>query len=90
MLDATLKTQLQAYLQNLRAPITLIATLDDSAKSAELRELLGEIASLSDKVSVDESGSDTRSPSFLIARQGETRGVRFAAIPLGHELLPWC
>ncbi|NML61477.1 alkyl hydroperoxide reductase subunit F [Massilia sp. RP-1-19] len=85
MLDATLKTQLQAYLQNLRGPITLIATLDDSAKSAELRELLADIASLSDKVSVDESGSDSRSPSFVIARQGEIRGVRFAAIPLGHE-----
>lgn len=85
MLDATLKTQLQAYLQNLRGPITLIATLDDSAKSTELRELLADIASLSDKVSVDESGSDTRTPSFVIAKQGETRGVRFAAIPLGHE-----
>jgi alkyl hydroperoxide reductase subunit F len=85
MLDATLKTQLQAYLQNLRTPITLVATLDASAKSAELRELLDEIASLSDKVSVDTSGTDRRSPSFLIAKQGETRGVRFAAIPLGHE-----
>ncbi len=85
MLDATLKTQLQAYLQNLRTPIQLIATLDDSAKSAELRELLDEIASLSDKVSVDPSGTDSRSPSFVIAKQGETRGVRFAAIPLGHE-----
>jgi alkyl hydroperoxide reductase subunit F len=85
MLDATLKTQLQGYLQNLRAPITLIATLDDGAKSTELRELLADIASLSDKVTVDESGSDSRAPSFLIARQGETRGVRFAAIPLGHE-----
>ena len=85
MLDATLKTQLQAYLQNLRGPITLIATLDDSAKSAELRDLLADIASLSDKVSVDESGTDSRSPSFVIAKQGETRGVRFAAIPLGHE-----
>ena len=85
MLDATLKTQLQAYLQNLRSPITLIATLDDSAKSAELRELLEEIAGLSDKVGIDTSGTDSRSPSFLIAKQGETRGVRFAAIPLGHE-----
>ena len=85
MLDATLKTQLQAYLQNLRTPITLIATLDDSAKSAELRALLADIAGLSDKVTVDESGTDSRTPSFLIAKQGETRGVRFAAIPLGHE-----
>ncbi len=85
MLDATLKTQLQAYLQNLRAPIELIATLDASAKSVELRELLVEIASLSDKVSVNESGTDRRTPSFVIARQGERNGVRFAAIPLGHE-----
>ena len=85
MLDTTLKTQLQGYLQNLRAPIRLIATLDDSAKSAELRELLGEIASLSDKVSVDESGTDSRVPSFVIAKEGRTDGVRFAAIPLGHE-----
>jgi alkyl hydroperoxide reductase subunit F len=85
MLDAALKTQLQAYLQNLRTPIRLIATLDGSDKSAELRELLTEIASLSDKVRVVESGSDDRKPSFVIAKEGETRGVRFAAIPLGHE-----
>ncbi len=85
MLDATLKTQLQAYLQNLRAPIQLIATLDGSDKSAELRALLAEIASLSDKVRVDESGDDARVPSFTIAKQGERDGVRFAAIPLGHE-----
>lgn len=85
MLDAQMKTQLQAYLQNLRQPIRLIATLDASEKSTELRELLLEIAELSDKVSFDDSGNDTRKPSFVIAKEGETRGVRFAAIPLGHE-----
>jgi alkyl hydroperoxide reductase subunit F len=85
MLDAQMKTQLQAYLQNLRQPIRLIATLDASEKSAELRELLLEIAELSDKVSFDDSGNDARKPSFVIAKEGETRGVRFAAIPLGHE-----
>ena len=85
MLDTAMKTQLQAYLQNLRLPIRLIATLDDSASSAELRELLQDVAGLSDKVSWDESGTDARAPSFVIARDGETRGVRFAAIPMGHE-----
>jgi alkyl hydroperoxide reductase subunit F len=85
MLDAQMKTQLQAYLQNLRQPIRLIATLDASEKSAELRELLLEIAELSDKVSFDDSGNDARKPSFVIAKEGESRGVRFAAIPLGHE-----
>ena len=85
MLDTQMQTQLQTYLQNLRTPIRLIASLDDSAKSTELRELLQQIASLSDKVSFDASGTDARTPSFVIAKQGETRGVRFAAIPLGHE-----
>jgi len=85
MLDTALKTQLQAYLQNLRQPIRLIATLDNSAASAEMRDLLQEIATLSDKVSFQEAGADKRTPSFVIAKEGDTHGVRFAAIPLGHE-----
>jgi alkyl hydroperoxide reductase subunit F len=85
MLEATMKTQLQAYLQNLRSPIHLIATLDASEKAAEMRELLVEIAELSDKVTFDASGTDARAPSFVVAKEGQTRGVRFAAIPLGHE-----
>jgi alkyl hydroperoxide reductase subunit F len=85
MLDATLTAQLSTYLGMLRQPIRLIASLDDGAKSAEMRGLLGEIAALSDQVSFDDSGADARKPSFVIARAGEATGVRFAAIPLGHE-----
>jgi alkyl hydroperoxide reductase subunit F len=85
MLDTAMKTQLQAYLQNLRAPIRLIASLDTSSGAAEMRELLQEIAELSEKVSFDDSGTDVRRPSFVIAKEGETRGVRFAAVPMGHE-----
>lgn len=85
MLDDTLKAQLQTYLGMLRQPIRLIASLDNSERAAEMRELLQEIAALSDKVSLDETGDDARKPSFVIAKEGETHGVRFAAIPLGHE-----
>ena len=85
MLDAQMKTQLQAYLQNLRSPIHLIASLDESEKSLELRTLLTEIADLSDHVSFDDSGTDARKPSFVIAPKGSTKGVRFASIPMGHE-----
>ena len=85
MLDAQLSAQLQTYLQNLRSPIRLVASLDDSTGAVEMRELLTEIAGLSDKVSFDETGTDARKPSFVVAKEGETRGVRFAAIPLGHE-----
>ncbi len=85
MLDDSLKTQLQAYLEKLRQPITLIASLDASDASAQTRELLQTIASLSPMVSVEESGTDARKPSFVIARAGQTEGVRFAGLPLGHE-----
>ncbi|HSX92897.1 MAG TPA: alkyl hydroperoxide reductase subunit F [Hydrogenophaga sp.] len=85
MLDDTLKAQLQAYLGKLQRPIRLIGSFDESASSQELRELLQTIASLSEQVSFDDSGKDERKPSFVIAREGETTGVRFAAIPLGHE-----
>ncbi len=85
MLDDTLKAQLQGYLAMLRQPIKLIASLDDSATAVEMRKLLDTIVSLSDKVTLETTGSDVRRPSFVIARDSETAGVRFAGLPLGHE-----
>ncbi len=85
MLDADLKTQLKAYLEKVTHPIELVASIDDSAKSQELSELLEDIASLSDHVSVSRTGTDPRKPSFAINRAGTDVGVRFAGIPLGHE-----
>jgi NADH-dependent peroxiredoxin subunit F len=85
MLDDSLKAQLQQYLGLLRQPIRLIASLDGSDTSAEMRQLLETIVGLSDKVSLDTTGSDARQPSFVVAREGETQGVRFAGLPLGHE-----
>lgn len=86
MLDATLKTQLQGYLTRLQQPIELVAALDDGAKSAEMRELLAEIAALSDKIALrDDPASSARKPSFAVQRVGSEMGIRFAGIPLGHE-----
>lgn len=86
MLDTTMKTQLKAYLEKLTKPVELIATLDDSARSSEIRELLAEIAELSDKVSFTERNSlPVRKPSFLITNPGSEQGPRFAGSPLGHE-----
>ena len=84
MLDATLKTQLAAYLEKLQQPIELVASLDDSDAAHELDGLLGEIAALSPKISRT-AGDDARKPSFLIRRAGSDVQVGFAGIPLGHE-----
>ena len=86
MLDDTLKTQLKAYLERLQRPVELVATLDDSATSKELRELLEDIRAQSDKITVVENNTlDVRKPSFLITNPGQDTGVRFAGVPLGHE-----
>jgi alkyl hydroperoxide reductase subunit F len=85
MLDDTLKAQLQQYLALLRQPIRLIASLDDSETGTDMKSLLETIVSLSDKVTLDTLGNDARKPSFVVAREGETSGVRFAGLPLGHE-----
>lgn len=85
VLDAATTAQLKAYLGNLRRPIELVATLDDSAKSAELRSLVEEIAAQSDKVAARFDGTDERVPSFAIrADEGRAEAV-FAGLPMGHE-----
>jgi alkyl hydroperoxide reductase subunit F len=85
MLDASLKTQLAAYLEKLQQPIQLVASLDDGDASRELEALLKDIASLSDKVEYVRADDDARRPSFAIVRTGTAIDVRFAGIPLGHE-----
>ncbi|KPQ24176.1 MAG: alkyl hydroperoxide reductase subunit F [Halomonas sp. HL-48] len=85
MLDANLKNQLKAYLENVTQPLEIVASLDDGNKSHELLGLLQEICGLSDKLSLSTEGHDARTPSFAINRPGEETGVVFAGIPMGHE-----
>jgi alkyl hydroperoxide reductase subunit F len=85
MLDDTLKTQLTAYLQRLTQPVEIVASLDARSDSDDMRTLLDEIAALSPLISVRHDGDDARRPSFSISRAGAGMGVRFAAIPMGHE-----
>ncbi|MFT3663920.1 alkyl hydroperoxide reductase subunit F [Piscinibacter sp.] len=85
MLDDGLKSQLASYLERVREPVQLIASLDEREASAEMRELIEEIAALSPLVEARFDGNDARKPSFQITRAGADMGMRFAAIPMGHE-----
>jgi len=89
-LEVNIKTQLQTYLGMLREPIELVASLDNSVAAQEMRGLLEEIASMSDKITLTNE-DDARKPSFAVKRAASHKdanqsvGVRFAGIPMGHE-----
>lgn len=85
MLEQAIKDQLATYLQRLEAPIDIVASLDDSEKSAKVREFVTEVASLSTQVTARFDGSNSRRPSFGIAKTGEQPRVHFAGLPMGHE-----
>ncbi|HGJ5872611.1 MAG TPA: alkyl hydroperoxide reductase subunit F [Arsenophonus apicola] len=86
MLDSNMKSQLKIYLEKLIQPVELIATLDESEKSAEINALLQDISTLSDKITfIKDNKLAVRKPSFLITNPGKDSGLRFAGLPLGHE-----
>lgn len=85
MLDTALKTQLAAYLEYLQHPIELVASLDDSVKSNEIRALLAEIAALSPRIVTRTDGHNARRPSFSVSRPDESARIHFAGSPMGQE-----
>ena len=86
MLDQALKDQIKTYLDRITRPVLLAGALDDSDASQGIRELLAEIASLSDKISVTERrGEGGRVPSFAVRSPGQHIELAFAGLPMGHQ-----
>ncbi|OLL28419.1 alkyl hydroperoxide reductase [Burkholderia sp. SRS-W-2-2016] len=86
MLSISVRSQLQTYLQNIRRPVELIVSPGDSPASDEMRMMLNEIASLTDRVTVvEEPQDDDRRPSFSIRQAGAKPCIQFAATPTGPE-----
>lgn len=86
MLDASLKAQLASYLQRISQPVEIVASLDGTQASSDMRALLADIAEASPLVTVSETqGGPHRTPSFSVNRPGENHGPRFAGLPMGHE-----
>jgi alkyl hydroperoxide reductase subunit F len=85
MLDPNLKAQLKAYLERVKLPFEITASLDDSAAAQEMHGLLKDIVGLTDKITLKTDGTDSRRPSFTLSRPGDSERIRFAAIPMGHE-----
>ncbi|QWE19047.1 alkyl hydroperoxide reductase subunit F [Polynucleobacter corsicus] len=86
MLDTNIKTQLKAYFEKIESPIVLEATLDDSTHSAQMLELLNEVAEQSTKITVKTSGSSKNIPSFTVGKADEVARIAFSGLPMGHEM----
>lgn len=84
MLDQEIKGQLKEYLKLLENKIEIKASIGTDDVSKEVEELVNEIASMSDLITVEQAELE-RTPSFSVNRVGEDTGVVFAGVPLGHE-----
>lgn len=86
MLDQNMKTQLTAYLQNLKTDVQLVLSLDDSETAKKLRDLANDIASLHDKVSViEDNAASDRQPIMQVVNPTKNTKIGFAGLPMGHE-----
>lgn len=84
MLNADLKQQLQQLLGLMEGDVEFRASIGSDDKSKELKELLDEIAEMSEHITIVEKELK-RTPSFSVSKSDEEAGVTFAGIPLGHE-----
>jgi NADH-dependent peroxiredoxin subunit F len=86
MLDTSLKTQLKGYLERVKRPVEIVASLDASDASRQMLDLLNDIVALSPMLSLQERRDGVeRAPSFSLGTPGEAARVRFAGLPMGHE-----
>ena len=86
MLDTNIKSQLKVYFEKIVSPIVLTASLDGSEKSAEMLELLNEVAEQSDKITVKTDGKADHVPSFTVSKVDDAARITFAGLPMGHEM----
>ncbi len=86
MLDSSLKAQLKGYLQRISQPVQIAASVDDGEGSREMLELLADIASASELITIDVRRGDAQlKPSFALHPPEALPRVRFAGLPMGHE-----
>ncbi|MDY6829117.1 MAG: alkyl hydroperoxide reductase subunit F [Pseudomonadota bacterium] len=87
MLSKDILQALQGYAANMQRPVTFVLQTGAHSKRDELAQFLAEIASVSDKITLEERDlPGLRSPiSFALLAGGEDTGIRFSGIPSGHE-----
>lgn len=83
-LDTNIISSLNNYLQMMEGDIVFKVSAGNDTTSLEMLGILRQIASLTNRISVEEVKLE-RTPSFSVNRPNEDTGIVFAGIPLGHE-----
>lgn len=84
MLDSAMKDQLSGIFAGLTSDYIFdIQVAPKHESRTELLELLGDVASCSDKMSVQVSEGDAL--AFTLLKNGEKTSITFRAVPNGHE-----
>lgn len=84
ILETDIKNQLTEYLKLLESDLIIKISTGSDNISKDMRDFIDEVSALSDRIAVTEE-SLPRTPGFQICKKGESRGIIFAGIPLGHE-----
>ena len=88
MLSNDILTTLKSYTENMQKPITFVLQTGQHSKRNELVEFLSSVASVNDKITVEERDTDgylRSSISFFLEIEGNNTGISFSGIPSGHE-----
>jgi len=85
MLDSAILEQLRTHFANLGSDYSFVLSPSEHPKQQELRELLGQLSSVSPKLKVVEQGPSNLGVQFEILKDGAPTGVRFRGVPGGHE-----
>lgn len=85
MLSPEVAERIAEHLRLVRHPVELVVAPGDGEQSAEVTELVEDLAALSDRITVARGGH-ARRPSFAVTRPGTDIAVRFAGAPTGDAL----
>ncbi|MFQ3249245.1 MAG: alkyl hydroperoxide reductase subunit F [Glaciecola sp.] len=88
MLTQDILNALKQYTLDMKQTVTLVLQTGEHTKRAELKEMLSQFASISEKIIFEERDEPARfrSPvSFGLEVNGKPSGITFSGVPGGHE-----
>jgi alkyl hydroperoxide reductase subunit F len=88
MLTTDILKALAQYTADMKHAVTLVLQTGEHEKRAELKEMLTQFSSISDKITLEERDDSARlrSPvSFGLEVSGKPSGITFSGVPGGHE-----